>query len=317
MLILTGCISSRKTSSPQNYAGKVHTNGIDIAYESFGANDRETFLLISGIGAQLTMWPKEFIDDLVKKGYRVISFDNRDAGLSSKMDALGVPDWATIFPKIGTCETVKLPYTLTDMAKDAIGLLDILKIRKAHIAGASMGGAIAQLIAINYPERTLSLTSIMASSGDPVLPPGNPDVLKVMGRPAPNTEDATELSNYLFNIYKVLDSPSYPTADSTLLLMASNNIKRSWYPIGLTRQAAAAIIADHCDRRTQLSKLKIPVVIIHGEADPLVNIQAARELATAIPNAKLITFPGMGHSLPPALLSKMVEGIFFTIKKNI
>jgi pimeloyl-ACP methyl ester carboxylesterase len=255
MLLLTCCVSFPKNSFCQNYTGKVHANDIDLAYESFGAANSEAFLLITGIGAQLTMWPKEFIDDFVNKGYRVICFDNRDAGLSTKMDTLGMPDWAAIFPKIGSCETVILPYTLNDMAKDAIGLMDALKIKKAHILGASMGGAIAQIIAINYPERTLSLTSIMASSGNPALPPGNPDALKVMGSPAPDTQNVAELSNYLFTIYKVLDSPLYPTADSTLRLMASNSVKRSWYPNGLTRQAAAVIIADHCDRKDVNNKL--------------------------------------------------------------
>jgi pimeloyl-ACP methyl ester carboxylesterase len=316
MLLLTGCISFPQNNFTQHYAGKVQANGIDIAYESFGAANSETFLFITGIGAQLTMWPTEFMDGFVNKGYRVICFDNRDVGLSTKMDTLGMPDWAAIFPKIGTCETVKLPYTLNDMAKDAIGLMDALKINKAHILGASMGGAIAQIIAINYPERILSLTSIMASSGNPALPPGNPNALKEIGAPAPDTQNAVEISNYLFSIYKVLDSPLYPTADSTLLLMAMNSVKRSWYPNGLNRQAAAVIIADHCDRREQLSKIKVPTIIIHGEADPIIDSEAAKELAAAIPNTKLITFKGMSHSLPPALISKMVEGIVFIINKK-
>jgi len=316
ILLLTCCVIFPQNNFAQHYAGKVQANGIDIAYESFGAANSETFLFITGIGAQLIMWPTDFIDGFVNRGFRVICFDNRDVGLSTKMDTLGMPDWAAIFPKIGSCETAKLPYTLNDMAKDAIGLMDALKINKAHVLGASMGGAIAQIIAIHNPERTLSLTSIMASSGNPALPPGNPEALKIMGAPAPDTQNAAELTNYLFGIYKVLDSPLYPTADSTLLLMAMNSVKRSWYPNGLNRQAAAAIIADHCDRREQLSMIKVPTIVIHGEADPIINCEAAKELATAIPNAKLITFKGMSHSLPPALISEMVEGIVLTINKT-
>jgi len=296
--------------------GIVQVNGINIAYESFGSEKNETILLIQGTGAQLTAWPAALCEQLAHKGYRVIRFDNRDVGLSSKLDSLGMPDWGKIIPEIGTCDTNSLYYTLYDMAKDATGLLDALKIKKAHIVGASMGGAIAQLVAIYFPERTLSLTSVMASSGDHKLPPGNPEVLKIMSTPPPQTNDIDKCTQYLFTIYKALSSPAYPTADSVLMQMARVSVKRSWYPVGVARQAAAILIADNCDRRELLKKITVPVVVIHGEADPVVNIEAGREVAATIPNAKLITIPGMGHDLPAALITEIRDGILMAAGKK-
>jgi pimeloyl-ACP methyl ester carboxylesterase len=255
-------------------------------------------------------------EQLAQKGYRVIRFDNRDVGLSSRLDSLGMPDWASILPNIGTCDTTHLPYTLYDMAKDAVGLLDALKIKKAHIAGASMGGAIAQYVAIYFPERTLSLTSIMASSGNPQLPAGNPEVLKIMSTPPPQTDDMDARARYLASIYKALSSPAYPAPDSVLTQIAKKSVKRSWYPIGIARQAAAVIIGDHCDRRELLKKIAVPVVVIHGKADPVVNVEAGREVAATIPNAKLITIPGMGHDLPEALIPQIRDGILMAARKH-
>lgn len=302
-------VFAQKTSSI------IKAHGISIAYEIFGPAHAETILLIQGTGAQLTGWPQELCEQLAKAGYRVVRFDNRDAGLSSSLDSLGAPDWAAILPHVGSCDSVSLPYTLMDMAKDAIGLLDALNISKAHIVGASMGGAIAQLIAIHFPERVLSLTSIMASTGNPQLPQGNPETMPAMSTPPPQTEDAEERARYLFNIYKALDSPAYPVADSALLQTARNDVNRAWKPAGTARQVAAIVIADHCDRRQQLSQLKMPVAIIHGEADPLVNIAAAKELAATIPHSSLITLAGMGHNLPAALIPTVCNAILLNVKK--
>lgn len=298
----------------QNKQGIIKTNNIEIAYESFGSLNNETILLIQGTGVQLTGWPIELCEQLAKKGYHVIRFDNRDIGLSSKLDALGLPDWTNIIPKIGTCDMSNLPYSLNDMATDAVSLLDALKIEKAHIVGVSMGGAIAQLIAINFPDKTLSLTSIMASSGNPQSQKGNPEVLKVMATPPPTTDDVDELTNYFFTIYKAIGSPDYPTDDDVLKDIARKSIKRSWHPLGFARQAAAVIIGDNCDRRLQLKDLKIPVVVIHGDEDPVVNVEAGKEVANSIPNAQLIIIPGMGHDLPYQLISKINEGILLAIK---
>ncbi len=299
---------------PDKHAGTVYANGIKIAYESFGNIEDEAIVMIQGTGAQLTAWPEVLCQNLANHGYRVIRFDNRDVGLTSKLDSLGMPDWAAIIPSIGTCDTSKLPYTLEDMAIDAIGLMDALKIEKAHIVGASMGGAIAQLIAIHYPERVLSLTSIMASSGNPKVTPGNPKVLGLMGTPPPQTDDKEIIATYLFNIYKAIGSPGFPTNDSELMNIAKQNIERSWYPMGNARQAAAVIIGDNCDRRVELKKIKVPTLVIHGENDPVVNIEAGKEVAEAICNAKFVSIPGMGHDLPVALVPELSQAILSLIK---
>lgn len=322
MLLIIGTISIQYTTAQssdetiQTYQGTVPSNGISIAFESFGSEENESILLIQGVGAQMILWPEELCRQLAAKGYRVIRFDNRDVGMSSKLDHLGMPDWPNIIPLIGSCDESKLPYTLTDMSKDAVGLMDALRIKKAHIVGASMGGAIAQLIAIHYPERTLSLTSIMSSSGNHKAPSGDPDVLKTMGTPPPETNDVDSISKYLSNVYKAMGSPGYPTADSTLFQIAKRSIQRSWYPLGSARQAAAVIIGDNCDRREQLKSIKVPTVILHGENDPVVNIEAGREVARAIPHATFIPVAGMGHDMPPALVPRFREAILRAAKNN-
>lgn len=296
------------------HKGTVKANGISIAYESFGKTENETILMIQGTGAQLTAWPEKLCQKLASQGYRVIRFDNRDVGLSSKLDSLGMPDWAAIIPLIGTCDQSKLSYTLNDMGTDAIGLMDALNIKKAHIVGASMGGAIAQLITIHYPERVLSLTSIMASSGNPNRVPGNPKVLGLMGTPPPQTEDKEVLAAYLFAIYKTIGSPEYPTGDFELMKIVKANMKRSWYPMGNARQASAVIIGDNCDRRSDLKNITVPTLVIHGEDDLVVNIEAGKEVADTIPNAKFVSIPGMGHDLPIALIPKISNAILSIIK---
>lgn len=315
LLIVTSSLQ-RVYAQSEKTTGVARSNGISIAYESFGKPSAETILLIQGTGAQLIDWPEDLCVRLATEGYRVIRFDNRDVGKSSKLASLGMPDWAKVIPHIGTCDESGLPYTIKDMAKDALGLLDALKIDKAHIVGASMGGAIAQMIAIDYPDRVRSLTSIMASSGNPKLPQGNPEVRQVMATPPPVTEDVEALTAYLARIYKVMGSPGYPTPDSAITNMARKSIQRSWYPIGTARHAAAIIIMDNCDRREILKKISTPTVVIHGEADPVVSVEAGREVAASIPGAKLITIPGMGHDLPKALIPNVTDGILLATRSS-
>jgi pimeloyl-ACP methyl ester carboxylesterase len=296
--------------------GKIKANGIFIAYEIFEPENKQTILLIAGTGSQLTDWPAAICTKLALKGYRVIRFDNRDVGLSSRFDSLGAPDWVKIFPKIKTCDTVGLPYTIQSMAQDAVGLLDVLKIKKAHVVGASMGGAIAQIMAINFPERILSLSCIGASSGDPNLPSGDPKVLAIMGTPPPTDTSVGARANYLVNIYKAMENSSQLTPDSVLFAMATRNVKRSWHPEGVARQAAAILIADNCDRRNSLKNVNIPSVVIHGDRDPVVNIAAAKQINAAIIGSTLIILPGMGHSLSSTFHDRLVEGILLAVRNN-
>jgi pimeloyl-ACP methyl ester carboxylesterase len=317
LMVLLCSISIKAQMKQQIFreAGKVNANGIQLAYEMFGKQG-EAILLINGTGSQLIDWPVELCEELAQKDYRVIRFDNRDVGLSSKFDSMGSPDWAAIIPKIKTCDMSALQYTISDMAKDAVCLLKALNIEKAHIVGMSMGGAIAQAVAIDFPQRTLSLTSIAASSGNPDLPPGNPEVLAVMATPLPVTGNSEQQSLYLFKIYKAMGSKRYPEADSLLMKMAQKSVERSWYPAGAARHAAAIIITDNCDRRDKLKLIDKPVVVIHGADDPVVNVAAGREVAEAVKGSKLIVIPGMGHTIPRVLISEIVKGILIAARNS-
>ena len=290
-------------ANAQTETNNVSANGITIAYESFGKSTDPKIILINGTSAQMTDWPLAFCKNLAKQGYEVIRFDNRDVGLSTKLDALGTPNWAAIAPFVKTCKPAPLPYTLLDMARDVIGLMDGLKIRKANIVGASMGGAIAQFVAIHYPERVLTLTTISASSGDPNLPGPTPQALKAMSTPAPVTTNQDSLANYLVNVYKALGSTD---DEITLRKKALEQVSRSWYPEGGTRQVAAILIADNCDRRNDLAKIRVPVMIIHGDMDPLVSPQAAKEINAAIPYSELHIIRGMGHDFSTCFVNILV-----------
>jgi len=291
----------------------VKANGITIAYESFGNPTSETIILIMGTGAPLTNWPVELCQKIAGKGYRVIRFDNRDIGLSSRLDSLGQPNWGAIFPFIKTCQPAPVPYTLLDMAKDVIGLMDALKIEKAHIAGASMGGAIAQLVAIHFPERTLTLTSMSASSGNPDLPAGDPKAYQAMSTPPPATYDPYILSDYLVGIYKALGGID---DESMLKKRAMEHINRSWYPEGTNRQVAAVLIGDNCDRRADLANIKVPTMVIHGDSDPLVPLTSGKEVAATVPGAELIIVKGLGHDISLKFTKILAAGIVKNARKS-
>jgi len=275
-----------------------------IAYESFGKTTAPKIILINGTSAQMTDWPLAFCKKLANKGYQVIRFDNRDVGLSTKLDSLGAPDWAAIAPFVKTCKSAPLPYTLLDMAKDIIGLMDALKIKKANIVGASMGGAIAQLVTIHFPERVTTLTTISASSGDPNLPGPDPKALKAMSTPPPASKNPDSLANYLANVYLALGSTDDAASRHKKALQ---QVIRSWYPEGGARQVAAILIGDNCDRRNDLAKIKVPVMVIHGDSDPLVNLAAAKEIANAIPNSKLHIIKGMGHDFSLSFIDTITD----------
>src|SRR5262245_46820428 len=219
-VVVLGC-SSKRNDAPSTLdmlarPGQVQANGITIAYESFGPTDRETVLLIMGTGAQLTAWPVELCEELARRGYRVLRYDNRDVGLSTKFEAAGKPDYPAIERALKAGKPPPLAYTLDDMARDAVGLLDALGVKQAHVAGASMGGAIAQLVAADHPGRALSLTCIGASSGNPALPKPGPEVLAALLAPVPPAGDWDAIAAYRVKIAKALGSPGYPTDEKTL-----------------------------------------------------------------------------------------------------
>lgn len=285
---------------------QVQANGITIEYESFGPADRETVLLIMGLGAQLTMWPVELCNELVARGYRAIRFDNRDVGLSTKFDAAGMPDMAAIFGALVSGKSATAPYSLDDMAADAVGLLDVLGIQKAHIAGASMGGMIAQLVAINHPDRVLSLTSIMSTTGNPSLPQAKPEAMAVLMTPAPAGDIEAAIERGI-TAWQTIGSPGFPTDKKILREWVTRDVRRSLYPVGVARQMAA--IVANGDRREGLKKVNVPAVVLHGGDDPLVPVEGGKDTAASIAGAELRIIPGMGHDFPIALVRTFADAI--------
>lgn len=293
---------------------QISANDIQIEYETHGDPSKETVLLIMGLGTQLTAWPEDFCDELVALGYHVVRFDNRDVGLSTRFDRARTPK----IPALVALKLLRLPtavpYRLRDMADDAVALLDALDIAAAHVVGASMGGMIAQLVAAHYPDRTLSLTSIMSTTGNRSLPRSKPEASKMlMLQPTdPNCMESVVERNV--KVRRALQSPGYPKTDEEIREAAVNAIERGGYhPQGVTRQLAAIIAA--ADRRPLLRKIKVPALVIHGEDDPLVPAACGVDTAEHIPECELKLFPGMAHDLPAALLSPMAELIHATAKR--
>ena len=286
---------------------QVQANGITVEYESFGPEDRETVLLIMGLGGQLTMWPTELCEELVRRGYRAVRFDNRDVGLSTKFDEAGMPDMAAIFGALMTGAKPAAPYALDDMAADAVGLLDALGVARAHIAGASMGGMIAQLVAANHPERALSLTSIMSTTGNPALPQAKPEAMEVLMSPAAPAGDWEAIAARGIKAWNTIGSPGYRTDEKTLREWVLRDAKRSFYPVGVARQMAA--IVANGDRREKLKNIRIPAVVLHGADDPLVPVEGGKDTAASIPGAELRIVPGMGHDFPISLVGTFADAI--------
>lgn len=285
---------------------QIEANGIALEYEDYGDKSAPPLLLVMGLGAQLTLWPFELVEALVERGFRVIRYDNRDIGLSHKMEGAKAPGMVRhiLMRRLGL--NPRVPYTLADMAADGVGLLDALGIGKAHVVGASMGGMIAQHIAFSFPDRVLSLTSIMSTTGNPKLPPAQKEALAVLTK-RPQSLAEGVLVEHGVKIGRTIGSPGYPADEDRLRANATRDIRRSLYPAGLPRQLAA-IIADGC-RRERLQGVRAPTLVIHGEADPLVPVEGGRDTAAHIPGAKLKTIPGMGHDLPLALVDEIADAI--------
>ncbi|GGD85100.1 alpha/beta hydrolase [Tsuneonella deserti] len=285
---------------------QVQANGIAIEYDEHGDPAAPPVLLVMGLGAQMTLWPQELVDALVERGFRVIRYDNRDIGLSHKFEGAKAPGIVKLMllSKFGI--KPKVPYTLADMAEDGIGLLDALGIDKAHIGGASMGGMIAQHMAFSHPERVLTLTSIMSTTGHRKLPAGTREAMSALTqRPASMDEDT--LVEHGVKVSQAIGSPGYRSDPDKVRERSRALIRRSFYPAGMPRQLAA-IIADG-DRRERLQSVKAPTLVIHGEADPLVPLAGGHDTAAHIKGSKLKTVPGMGHDLPLELVDEIADAI--------
>lgn len=283
--------------------------GIELFYEEQGDRQAEVILLVMGLGAQMTLWPEELVEALVGEGFRVIRYDNRDIGLSQKMEGARAPSPAiqVLRKKIGF--PAKVPYTLKDMADDGIGLLDALGIAKAHVVGASMGGMIAQLMAVHHPDRLMTLTSIMSTTGNGKLPQAEPAAINALTAPLKGMDEDTLVAHGL-NIIRNIgtpDSPEFPFDEAHQRERVLRGVRRSVYPPGLPRQLAA-IIDDGC-RRTRLASVRTPTLVLHGEADPLVRPAAGEDTARHISGSRLVTIPGWGHDLPIPLVPRLAAEI--------
>ena len=281
-------------------------NGISITFEDKGPRDAPAILLVMGLGGQLTLWPDEFVDALNARGFRTIRYDNRDVGLSTRFDAAGVPNLKWMFVKSLLRLPVRSAYTLADMAADGVALLDDLGIARAHIVGVSMGGMISQHIAARYPDRVLSLTSVMSTTGNPRLPRAQKEAMQVLTS-RPMSGDPEDLIAYSVRAAKVIGSPGYPPDEERLQRRVRSDFERGWYPQGVARQMAA-IVADG-DRRPMLKSIGAPTLVIHGEGDPLVPLAGGRDTADNIRGARLLTIPGMGHDLPLGLVDTLADAI--------
>lgn len=276
-------------------------NGIEIEYEQLGDPAAPALLLVMGLGAQLIDWPDEFCGLLVGAGFRVIRFDNRDAGLSTALDDSGVPD----IPALMGGDRSAAPYLIADMAADTAGLLDALGVDRAHVVGASLGGMIAQQLTVDFPERVASLCSIMSMTGDLAVGAPTPAAASGLGRPPAATREEAIAGTVTFS--RIIGSPGYDVSDSERLARATAKYDRSYRPLGTLRQYAAVLASP--DRTPALRNVGVPTLVVHGEADPLIGVDGGRATAAAVPGAELLLIPGMGHDLPRALWPRIVEAI--------
>ena len=284
---------------------KIDANGISITYDTFGHSGHPPLLLVMGLGAQMTAWDDEFCAQLAAEDLYVIRYDNRDVGLSSHFDDQGVPDMQQLVADMMAGNTPNIAYTLDDMAADGMGLLTALGVDQAHICGASLGGMIVQTMAINHPDRVLTMTSIMSTTGNPGLPPASPEAMAALtSERADNVEQAMDRA---VAVAKVIGSPGFPQDEARTRAKAKASFERSFYPDGVARQMAA--IVAHGDRRSGLGQLQLPTLVIHGTDDPLVPVTGGVDTHENIEGAELMLIEGMGHDLPRETWNQIVGGI--------
>ncbi|HCW16593.1 alpha/beta hydrolase [Achromobacter sp.] len=294
----------------------VETNGITVGYDSFGDEGAEAILLISGLGAQMIRWTAPFCERLAAKGFRVIRFDNRDAGRSTHFTHSPTPDFSALASAIAAGRTPDVPYTLYDMVGDAIGLLDALQIDRAHVVGRSMGGMIAQLMSSEYPERILSLTSIMSSTGNPNLPSAAPDIMAMLTKRAPHPfEDEAGFLEHSLAFARRIASPGYPLNEEAHRVLVLEETKRVYDPAALGRQISA--IAATGDIRSRLARIVAPTLVVHGVEDQLIPLECGRDTAASIPGAEFMPVDSMGHDVPSALYSSIADAIDRTARRKV
>ena len=283
---------------------KTNVNNVEIEYETFGDSVSKPLLLIAGLGSQMLAWSDEVCENFANRGFFVIRFDNRDVGLSTKFEDAGLPNFLEITAAYSRGEIPEVPYTLVDMAGDAVGVLDALNIDKAHVCGASMGGMIAQILAYRYPSRVLSLTLIMSTTGNPDLPQPKPEIMAQFFAPVPSEREA-----YIEETVK-RDSLIYGTYtydEKQGRDYRTKEYDRSYYPEGIARQLAAMAVPGNI--KPKISAIRAPTLVIHGREDPFNSVEAGKEIATEILGAELLILDGMGHSFPREVVPQIVNAL--------
>ena len=290
---------------------QITANGVQLEYDVMGPEDGAPILLIMGFGTQMTSWPQEFPQMLADAGMRVIRFDNRDVGLSQKWDGV-LPDVKAAQAALRAGKTPDVPYTLDDMAADAAGLLDALGIESAHIAGASMGGMIAQLVALNHPAKARSLISIFSTTGDPSLPRSTPEAQAALMAKPPSNSRADVIAHSLKG-RRAYASTRFAFDEERLSALIGASYDRSFYPQGPLRHWAAILVAP--PRTERLRQLRVPALVLHGSADTLIPPEAGRHTAAQIHGAEHHEIEGWGHDLPVGVIPELREKIVPFVSK--
>lgn len=283
----------------------IQANGITLEYESFGNEQDPTILLIMGLGLQMIAWPDSLCEALVRRGYRVIRFDNRDSGLSSEFDHAGKPNITVSYLRYLLHLRLKSAYTLDDMARDAVGLMDALHVPSAHIVGASMGGMIAQNLAARFPDRVRSLTSIMSTTGKRNLPKPEARAMRVLLKRPAKRGDVEGAVQRLYVLLKTIGSVTQPADPAYLRSLCEQHVRRSYQPQGMARQLVAIAAAD--DRTAVVRGITRPTLVIHGAEDPLLPPGCGQETARVIPGARFELVQGMGHDFPLPLVPQLAD----------
>lgn len=293
-------------STPSNDgSSKARVGSIDLCYQTYGDQSKPALLLIMGLGTQMIAWDEVFCRQLADRGYHVIRFDNRDIGKSTWLDHEEVPNPMALFAKVAIGFKPKVPYTLKDMARDSVGLLDHLGIARAHVVGASMGGMIGQEMAIEHPDRMLSFTSIMSTTGDSKLPSAKPEATAMLvAKPAGNEAEFLVFYKVMMKTLRAGDFPEDEALDESRGLAA---YRRGYHPAGSARQLAAIIASGN--RTKALHGVTVPTLVIHGRPDPLVPVEGGMATAAAIPGAKLLILERMGHALPLSTWGEVIDAI--------
>ena len=288
-------------------------NGIDIAYETFGKSGNRPLILIMGIGSQMVTWPTAFCEKLAAAGHRVVRFDNRDAGLSTKLDDAGIPNIWEVIAAVQAAGggplargQANVPYLLSDMAADTVGLMDALRIKKAHICGLSMGGMIAQTMAIEHQDRVQSLISMESTTGEPSLPGAKPEVNEVLLKLPPQEREA--YIRHMLHLHRLFAGDSAQYDEATQRELSALSYDRSFYMAGFARQFAAIVASG--GRRKALASVRVPTLVIHGADDTLFPREHGQDTADAIKGARFLLVPGLGHGTAyPGLWDEIVAAI--------